>query len=336
MRWASLDGNGLEFVQRLLAGHYDLSGITVRAAARGFVAETFVIEHPSGQYFAKIVPVSRYSAHFEESLPVLAALARAGITQIPQVFLTVRGGYSVRSEDRILALFSHIAGKWTPEYDFERYVNLIATIHCRTQDVVAKPKRDTFALPCAASLIKGVKAVLLRSPLDEYERRLKKIVGGLAGELEQDVERVQEWGDRLRVCRDIEFVITHGDGPGNVVKDESGEIYLIDWDDVLLAPRERDTWFHLRDSGAQDNNAYHGDGPAFLGYYRRICPGYKVNYVALSFYVCLRYLDDLDGFISRIMEPGQALAEKKKHLALLEKDCLGWLRPWMRRVQLEL
>ena len=102
-----------------------------------------------------------------------------------------------------------------------------------------------------------------------------------------------------------------------------------------MRPRERDTWFHLRDSGAQDSNAYHGDAPAFLGYYRRICPGYQVNDLALNFYVCLRYLDDLDGFISRIMEPGQALAEKEKYLALLEKDCLRWLRPWVRRIQSE-
>ena len=80
------------------------------------------------------------------------ALARAGITQIPQVFLTVRGGYSVTSEDRVLALFSHIAGEWTLEYDFEKYVTLIAMIHSRTEDVAVKPKRDTFALPFVASL----------------------------------------------------------------------------------------------------------------------------------------------------------------------------------------
>ena len=62
------------------------------------------------------------------------------------------------------------------------------------------------------------------------------MVGRLAGELEQDVACIQEWGERLRACRDIEFVITHGDGPGNILKDASGEIYLVDWDDVLLAP----------------------------------------------------------------------------------------------------
>ena len=161
MRRAALDWADLEFV---LAEHYDLSGVTVRPAARGFVAETFEVEHSRGRYFAKIVPVSRYSARFDASLPVLAALARAGITQIPRVFQTIRGSYSVAREDSILALFSHIAGEWTIEYDFEKYVNLIAMIHGRTEDAAVKPKRDNFELPFMASLNEGLRTVLSLSP----------------------------------------------------------------------------------------------------------------------------------------------------------------------------
>ena len=39
-----------------------------------------------------------------------------------------------------------------------------------------------------------------------------------------------------------DFVITHGDAPGNVLVRSSEDIYLIDWDNVLLAPPERDMW----------------------------------------------------------------------------------------------
>ena len=125
-------------------------------------------------------------------------------------------------------------------------------------------------------------------------------------------------------------MITHGDGPGNVLQDPSGEIYLVDWDDVMLAPRERDLWFHLRESAALEVNAYHASARTLLGHYRKVFPDYQVNSAALSFYVYSRYLDDLEGFLWRIMEPGRKPSEKKRYLDLLEKDCLTWLRPWVR------
>ena len=198
----TVDGRHL-LLQRLLAEHYGLSDVQVTPAARGFVAETFVVEYQSGRYFAKIVPVSRYSARFEASLPVVAALTNAGVTQIPRVIPTVRGGLSVTSGDRVCALFAYVDGQWTFEYDFERYVTLIASIHSKTRDIAVQPPKELFALPFLDSFTRAVKAALSLVPSDECEDRLQQIVREFSEEWKQDIARAQAWGACLQRSRDM-------------------------------------------------------------------------------------------------------------------------------------
>ncbi|NBC70456.1 aminoglycoside phosphotransferase family protein [Paenibacillus sacheonensis] len=48
----------------------------------------------------------------------------------------------------------------------------------------------------------------------------------------------------LLQSRTIPYVICHADlHPANVIRDEAGQVFVIDWDEVMLAPKERDFIF---------------------------------------------------------------------------------------------
>jgi spectinomycin phosphotransferase len=84
-------------------------------------------------------------------------------------------------------------------------------------------ENNTFTEPTAAEL-----AGFMRSRRDEIRRLL---------------ERTEELADGSR-AKSREFVLCHTDVHGaNILLSESGELYIVDWDNPLLAPKERDLMF---------------------------------------------------------------------------------------------
>jgi spectinomycin phosphotransferase len=66
--------------------------------------------------------------------------------------------------------------------------------------------------------------------------------------------------------------------PANLIRDTNGNVFVIDWDDVMLAPKERDFIF-VRDTGAD----------AFWEGYGHP----QIDWVALTYYRCERVVQDV-------------------------------------------
>ena len=116
--------------------------------------------------------------------------------------------------------------------------------------------------------------------------------------------------------RALPGVPCHGDiHAGNVLVDARGRLHLLDWDTLLLAPRERDLMFigagvagHWRD--AQEAIwFYEGYGPQ------------QPDAQALAYYRCERIVADMVDYCEQVMgeDLGQdqsfALAELRRQLA---------------------
>jgi spectinomycin phosphotransferase len=81
------------------------------------------------------------------------------------------------------------------------------------------------------------------------------------------------------------YVICHADiHPGNLMRDRAGHVYVIDWDDVMLAPKERDFLF-VPDSPVDDSNSL---SPFFQGYGPT-----PIDWRALMYYRWERVIQDL-------------------------------------------
>ena len=134
-------------------------------------------------------------------------------------------------------------------------------------------------------------------------------------------EITHDWNNFVGICkqcRDAQFdlVVTHSDAPGNVLQDANGTIYLVDWDEILLAPAERDTWFLIEDV-------------RFMQGYRTRFPSYAVNDLAFRFYLHNRYFEDLLGYLEEILGDYPA-AHRAMRLHELHSTCVAWLRPQIR------
>jgi spectinomycin phosphotransferase len=75
------------------------------------------------------------------------------------------------------------------------------------------------------------------------------------------------------------YVFCHADlHPANLIRDSNGQVFVIDWDDVMLAPKERDFIF-VRESGAD----------AFWEGYGQT----QIDWIALTYYRCERVVQDV-------------------------------------------
>lgn len=75
------------------------------------------------------------------------------------------------------------------------------------------------------------------------------------------------------------YVFCHADlHPANLIRDTKGDVHVIDWDDVMLAPKERDFIF-IRDKGADAFWEGYGHPP--------------IDWTALTYYRCERVVQDV-------------------------------------------
>lgn len=145
-----------------------------------------------------------------------------------------------------------------------------------------------------------VKQFLLRIDNDTYE---DPVSAQLAGFLQEKrtiildlVERAERHAQTLQI-QDLEYVICHSDiHAGNLLIDANQQLYIVDWDNPILAPKERDLMFI-------------GGGQGFRGYslqeeQQLFYSGYgptQINLPALAYYRYERIIQDIAAFCEQIL-----------------------------------
>ena len=111
-----------------------------------------------------------------------------------------------------------------------------------------------------------------------------------------------------------EFVLCHADiHTGNVLVGDDGNLYIVDWDQPILAPRERDFLFIIdsviaaRVTREQQALFFHGYGKS------------KINLDALAYYRCDWAMYDICEFAARVILLPDATVET-------QADALKWFR----------
>lgn len=201
---------------------------------------------------------------------------------------------------------------------FRPFVELIARVHETRLDIAGD--RERFQ----------------DDNLEVYERRLDELLSNtfrhplkleLQASIRPRVALLRERAERYRALmrslqglRDVPMVLTHHDGPGNVLLAPDGRLQLVDWDDVMWAPRERDTWFHLLNPG---------DAARFLPLYRRSVPDYEPDERSVAFYLHGWYFEDLEYFFDRVTHPRTSAAERERVMHSF-RTRLDWLEEGLR------
>jgi spectinomycin phosphotransferase len=184
-------------------------------------------------------------------LLVPAHLAAVGVRGVPAPLLTAQGRPWADLAGARLSAVPWVEGRRGLDggLDADGWRSLgvlLGAVHrCETPSEVRRALPVEDHRPAAAGEVLGVAARLAALPpdADELSIELRVLWRDAQPRVEALVEQTVDLGGRLR-GRGAPQVICHNDPHlGNVVVDGAAQVWLLDWDDVVLAPRERDLVF---------------------------------------------------------------------------------------------
>lgn len=247
-------------------------------------AWSFRVTAQSGEYFLKLRrgPVNRASLivpHFLENCGIdnVVAPIRADSGQ-----LHARLNGNAGNADNALMLYPFIAGE--SEWDMR-----LTSAQWRDWGRIMRSIHDApIPLALADEIPHEVFALKWLDKIERIEAVLTR--GDHEGEVAATVAQIwRDNADVINLCRSRylslgarledeapEFVLCHADiHPANIIIDSAGAIHIVDWDEALLAPKERDLMFFIDDGRSEANTdaflAGYGDhavDPLALAYYK--------------------------------------------------------------------
>jgi spectinomycin phosphotransferase len=298
----------LEELKKILSGKYSINVTSINDAPRGFVAETYYATDKSGtKYFIKVIDAkSRHKEDILASLPVLTEMHQREITDINYPLKAIDGSLFYADKKIIFLVFNYVEGTWKRNYDNSKFFNALKHIHeLDSSSFRSEIKAENFEINFEDLWLNNFERL-------KHDKKLQSKLGSsntFFMMIEKDFilfKRV------IRKCKVASFknVITHGDAPGNVLVNTGGEISIIDWDNLLLAPIERDLWFHRFDHTLKS-----------------VYPNYQVNELVYTYYVLKRYFEDFAEYLAEIYKPDATVEHVEKTIEDIKHDIFEWLQP---------
>jgi spectinomycin phosphotransferase len=148
-------------------------------------------------------------------------------------------------------------------------------------------RKETFA-PLWRADLKSYQAQVQNNFFDESTAaKLAEFIKSKQNEITRLIERAEQLASELRT-EPLDLVLCHSDlHGGNILISNTGELYIVDWDDPILAPKERDLMFigggidTIWKSKQAEAMFYEGYGKA------------EINLPALAYYRYERVIEDL-------------------------------------------
>ena len=219
---------------------YNINAIGITPAKRGYYGETWRLETADARYFVKLDYLPRHQGIFQNSLPVVEYLCDSGIDFISRIVKTRGRKLHSRFNSAVLAIFEWIDGEnietddtKTPEYQ------MLCKIYPLT--------KYGFNIP--AIEFSDIMAIRFYEKWDRLKNAPpNRVSGRVCSLLEHHSQKLLHRASHLAhfasLCQNDKsgFYITHGDAGGNFFAGSNGKNYIVDWDEVMYAPPERDAW----------------------------------------------------------------------------------------------
>ena len=270
-------------IERLQA-HY---GFAVRAldflpVGNDARAWSFRIESNSGAYFLKL----RKGAVNLAALKLPHYLKSCGIDNVVAPLPTRASSLYAPAGEFSLMLYPYIDGasSWDmtlTSAQWRKWGAIMRSIHRASIPPALSEIVPQAVFACKwLDKIDGAERVLAQG---EYEGETAAAVARIwrknAAIIELCRRRYRSLGAKLRRAAP-DLVICHADiHPANIIIDAAGEMHIVDWDEALLAPKERDLMFFIDDGRAPDTTDAFMDGYGDRAVDRLALAYYKYDWV---------------------------------------------------------
>ncbi len=197
-------------------------------------------------YFLK----ARLSVANEAGLAVPRYLHDHGIARVVAPLPTTTGALWAEAGGYALILYPFVAGATGRERGMTAqqwidYGALLRRVHDTTvaPDLARLMRRDPFT-PAGADMVRRLEAHIgARTFEDPAASALALFWQARRGDIRMLLDRAEDLGRRLARAAPP-FVLCHADiHTANVLLDDDGRVWFVDWDETVLAPRERDLMF---------------------------------------------------------------------------------------------
>jgi spectinomycin phosphotransferase len=136
--------------------------------------------------------------------------------------------------------------------------------------------------------------------------KLAQFIKSQQNEISRLIGRAEELGSELQ-SKPLELVLCHADfHGGNILISEQGELYIVDWDDPILAPKERDLMFI---GGGIDGiwKSKRKEAVFYEGYGKT-----EINPTALAYYRYERVIEDLVVICDQLLLTDEGGADRER------------------------
>lgn len=233
------DGAYMRRLKDALYAQYGITALEITPASRGYYGETWKVCADSGCYFLKIDALPFHQTRYRQSLSVIEYLCENGIDFVGTIIRTRQNALCFDFDAAVAALFAWVDGEnvetdetKTPEYQ------MLCKIYRLTKPGLRIPSAS-FSDDAAVRFYEQWDA-LKRAPQTDANRAALDVLERYKAKTDHCAARLAHFAARCRQ-HPAAFYLTHGDAGGNFFVG-NGRNYILDWDEVMYAPLERDAW----------------------------------------------------------------------------------------------
>lgn len=129
------------------------------------------------------------------------------------------------------------------------------------------------------------------------------------------VKRAERFALALQ-AQPLEFILCHADIHGwNLLIDVNNALYMIDWDTLIFAPKERDLMFVGSGLGGNGHTLQEEETLFYQGYGQT-----QVNPIAMAYYRYERIIEDIASFCEQIFLSDEGGEDRKQALEILKSN----------------
>ncbi len=185
---------------------------------------------------------AKWTALIDDYMPVLRWLSdRTALSgKLPVPLLTTNGEYKCEDDDAVYVLYEYIAGETIGGRPLgkgceEKLASIIAELHRYDETIPVKTERikENYDISFLGEM---------KQWLDHLPCELAPLIQPYIGSIREMMEAALSLADDLK-CSDRRLALCHTDIHGWNMMKTGGELILIDWEGLKLAPVEADLMF---------------------------------------------------------------------------------------------
>ncbi len=297
---------------------YLIEAATIHPLPLGADTNALVYKAQSSEgtsYFVK----ARRGCPGDASSAILELLQSAGVREIIFPIRTIRGDLTQRFDDFTVIVYPFVEGQdgFSRPLDHSQWIRLgkiLRQIHDVQvpRSVQSRIRREEFS-PQWRDAVRSLYLQIEKMQVDdETGQKLAKSLIINRAAIERLVSSAEQLGRKLR-DKSLEFVLCHSDlHGGNIFLNGGDAFYIVDWDDPIMAPKERDLMF----IGGGVGNIWNRPDEEELFY-----EGYgdvKIDEATLAYYRLERIVEDVAIYGQEILLSAESNKDRErmfKHFA---------------------